>query len=86
MRNSKTLQGYLLMVQESRFRLATAGGRVWLFSLSHTASVDETDLLELYEAGVPVTIEYQGEPGFDSGIVLAMRPLSRGARPLIDTT
>ena len=71
-----TLQGCLLMVQESRFRLAAQNGQVYLFSLSHDASVDEMDLLDYFESESPVIVEYRGEPGFDSGIALGVTPLA----------
>ncbi len=73
------LSGRLIMVQESRFRLAAATGRSCLFTLSHSSSVDEMDLLDFFKADTPVTIEYEGEPDLASGMVTTIKPL-KGSR------
>jgi hypothetical protein len=71
----QTLTGRLLMVQESRFRIATIKGQVYLFTLAGSSSKNETDLLDFFESKIPVVIEYQGEPGFDTGIAQSLTPL-----------
>ncbi|MDW7772641.1 MAG: hypothetical protein SCH71_07090 [Desulfobulbaceae bacterium] len=74
MSGMQTVTGRLLMVQESRFRIAAAGGRVFLLTLSHSADADETDLLDYFESNTPLVVKFRGEPNAGSGIVESIIP------------
>lgn len=67
--------GRLIMVQESRFRLATAGGQTLLFGLAHDSGVDELQLLDLYRNNTRVAVDFLGEPGLETGIAHKISPL-----------
>jgi hypothetical protein len=69
-----TLTGRLLMVQESRFRIAAISGRVYLLSLSHSADADEGDLLDYFAANTTLDVRFRGEPNTGSGIAESVRP------------
>ena len=69
------LTGRLVMVQESRFRLTTPKGQVYLLSLPPSSSISELDLLDLFDSNILLTISYQGEADFETGIVTSMAAL-----------
>ncbi len=56
-----TAEGYITIVQEQRFRLATAGGQVLLLPLAHTSPVTFGDLIQLRDSGARVRVTYSGE-------------------------
>jgi hypothetical protein len=68
--------GSLIVVQEQRFRLLTDRGQGLLLTLAPTAPVQTEDLCRWYEAQMPVTVEYTGEPNLTSGIAHQVRPLA----------
>lgn len=75
MRRRSRVVGRLIMVQESRFRLAAAGGQTLLLGLADDAGVDELGLLALYRRNIQVAVEFTGEPGLASGIAHSLVPV-----------
>ena len=63
------------MVQESRFRLADSKGGSFLLSLSSWADTDEHTLLNYFNSGRTVQVEYDGEAELDTGIAHIISPL-----------
>jgi hypothetical protein len=70
---SKQARGHLTHVQEQRFRVATTGGPSLLLTLAHDAPVNADDLQQWLREGATVVVDYQGEPGLDSGTAHAVR-------------
>jgi hypothetical protein len=62
------------LVQEQRFRLLTESGQSFLLTLSHAAPIDTDDLCAFLANGTPVSVEFEGEPGFVSGVAHSVRP------------
>jgi hypothetical protein len=67
------VQGMIAIVQEERFRLITGDGRGLLLTLARNAPLDNRDLQRLYYEGLPVEVEYSGEPNEDSGVVYCIK-------------
>lgn len=74
MTTKKQAHGHITIIQEERFRLATDAGQVYLFTLAHRASQKAADLQRFRDDNAPVTVEYTGDPGFDSCTALAVTP------------
>ena len=72
MPSTNTVQGRIIAVQEMCFRILTADGRGFLFTLSHRARADTDDLHRWHRHDKPVRVTYSGEPGLDSGIARAV--------------
>lgn len=70
---SKTVQGYITIVQEQRFRLKADSGQGYLFTLSHSAHVAGSGLEQLRDSHTHVEVVYEGEPNTASGIAHAVR-------------
>ncbi|MFZ0243652.1 MAG: hypothetical protein WAL90_18585 [Desulfobacterales bacterium] len=68
-----TATGRIISVQETRFRMVTADGRSFLFTLGHNAFAAEADLIDLRKARASVTVEYEGEPQLESGVARSLR-------------
>jgi len=66
MAETLTVAGRIIVVQEMRFRIVTADGRGYLFTLAKNANVDTTELRRLHARDTPVRITYVGVPGLDS--------------------
>ncbi|HEY8597771.1 MAG TPA: hypothetical protein VIL85_05030 [Thermomicrobiales bacterium] len=66
------VQGRIIAVQEMRFRLLTTDGRGFLFTLSHRARADASDLHRWHQGDNAVRVVYSGEPGLDSGVARAV--------------
>jgi len=66
MAETLTVAGRIIVVQEMRFRIVTADGRGYLFTLARNANVDTTELRRLHERDTPVRISYVGQPGLDT--------------------
>lgn len=62
----KKAEGHITLVQEDRFRITTSGGQSILLTLAHNASPSIEDLLDWYEKGTHVTVEFTGDEGFES--------------------
>ncbi|WP_366552713.1 hypothetical protein [Aquibaculum sediminis] len=62
------LVGRITLVQEGRFRLVSAQGRVMLFLLSPQASLEPQDLVPLLQEDGPVTVHFHQRPGLIAGI------------------
>jgi len=58
--------GRIIVVQEMRFRIVTADGRGFLFTLARNANVDTTELRRLHARDTPVSVTYVGQPGLDT--------------------
>jgi hypothetical protein len=54
--------GYILAIQEQRFRLKTDSGQVYLFTLDRRAPLDAADLHAWMDQRAPVAVDYSGEP------------------------
>lgn len=80
--STRTVRGHLLLVQEQRFRLTTEDGQNYLLTLAHDANTDSESLRSLLERGAQVAVEYSGQPGFESGLAHAVRPLERTIGPV----
>ena len=72
MPSTSTIQGRIIAVQEMRFRILTADGRGFLFTLSHRARADTDDLHRWHQHDNLIQVTYSGEPGLDSGIAQAV--------------
>ncbi len=72
---TKTARGHILLVQEERFRLQTAGGQSLLLTLDNHASTTVGDLLRYMAQQQRVVVRYQGEPNLASGVAHAVDPL-----------
>ncbi len=68
MKTRKIIQGRIIMVQESRFRLTDTEGGSFLLSLSSWANTDENALLDYFNGGRTVQVEYEGEAEINTGI------------------
>ena len=75
MPRTSTVQGQIIAVQEMRFRLLTADGRGFLFTLSHSARADADDLHRWHQRDSILRVTYNGEPGLDTSIARAVDPL-----------
>lgn len=73
--SKKDVKGRILLVQEGRFRLLGEEGESYLFSLSHSASVSDSDLINWHKDNVEVKVRYVGEPDIESGIAHSVEPL-----------
>ncbi|HYU17317.1 MAG TPA: hypothetical protein VEQ11_01325, partial [Chloroflexota bacterium] len=69
----KTASGRITMVQEQRFRLTTDGGQSFLLTVAHDASLDGAELCRLRDGGARVIVDYDGEPGWASGVAHSVR-------------
>jgi hypothetical protein len=69
---TSTVQGRIIAVQEMRFRILTADGRGFLFTLSHRAHADTSDLHRWHQHDNLVQVTYSGEPGLDSSVARAV--------------
>ena len=76
MKKRKIIQGRIIMVQESRFRLTGSEGS-FLLSLSSWADTDEITLLNYFDCGQAVQVEYDGEAEIDTGIAHKISPQRR---------
>ncbi|MFP5213337.1 MAG: hypothetical protein ACLGPL_08160 [Acidobacteriota bacterium] len=72
----KILKGYIVLVQEDRFRIVDDTGRGYLLTLSVHAGASQTDLEHWSLSGERLIVEYEGEPNLESGIAREVRPLS----------
>ena len=68
-----TVRGRITAVQESRFRLLTADGRGYLFTLATDADADPTQLRQWHERDSLVLVAYRGLPGMDSCVASGVR-------------
>ena len=80
--STRTVRGHLVLVQEGRFRLATDHGQNYLLTLAHDADTDAERLCWLLDRGAHVAVEYSGQPGFESGLAHAVRPLEQTVSPV----
>jgi hypothetical protein len=62
--------GRIIAVQESRFRLATQQGQVYLLTLAPTAPLDAAALQRLQQQRAQVSVEFEGEPNLLGGVAL----------------
>lgn len=62
-----TVQGYITVVQEGRFRVVADDGRGLLLTLASNARAEPLDLERLEHAHARVTVDYSGEPNLASG-------------------
>jgi hypothetical protein len=69
----QTVRGKIAVVDEQRFRLVTDNGQTLLLTLAEKASLDGKDLQRLHRAGVPVEVEYTGDPNLDSGVAYKIK-------------
>lgn len=69
----RTIEGRIIAIQEGRFRLLTADGRGFLFTLAHNANIDTLTLLGWHERDLAVRVTYRGEPGLESCVARAIR-------------
>jgi hypothetical protein len=76
MATDKTIEGRIIAIQEGRFRLLTVDGRGFLFTLAHNANIDTLTLLEWHERDRFVRVTYRGEPGLQSCVARAVRPVA----------
>lgn len=71
----QTARGRVIIAQEQTFRLATDDGPTLLLILSVHGKTPSEQVLRFRDAGTPVEVTYEGEPGFDSGAAYSLRPL-----------
>ncbi len=77
MKTRKIIRGRIIMVQESRFRLTDSEGDSFLLSLSSWANTDENALLNYFNGGRTVQVEYEGEAEINTGIAHKVSVLPR---------
>lgn len=68
-------RGRIIVAQEQTFRLATDGGPTLLLTLSVHGANRPAELVRFRDEGTLVDVVYEGEPGFDSGVAHAVRPI-----------
>lgn len=66
MSETTTATGFIVVVQEQRFRMTTTGGQSLLLTLANAANVGARDLERLRDAHSAVRVRYTGDPGLDS--------------------
>ena len=71
----KSVQGYILAVQEGRFRMTTDEGVGLLLTLGRSAGREIHELELFQEDHLRVVVEYTGEPGFEDGIAHRVEPV-----------
>lgn len=72
--------GTIVAIQEERFRLETERGVGLLLTLA-TRSVVCMDCMEMWFcSGIPVSIEYLGEPNRSTGVAYSVRPAAVSLR------
>lgn len=72
---SKTVLGQVLLVQEQRFRLITAGGQSLLLTLDNHASTTMGQLASYAAQQRHVLVRYSGEPNLASGVAHSVQPI-----------
>jgi hypothetical protein len=65
--------GRIVAVQESRFRLLTDAGQVYLLTLAGTAPLDATALQRLQRQRAHVTVDFHGEANLVGGVAHDVR-------------
>ncbi len=73
--NSHEVTGYVVAVEEERFRFETDDGRVLILTLGGNANADRERLQELHRAHAHLSLEYQGEPNLASAAARFFRVL-----------
>ncbi|HEY3276194.1 MAG TPA: hypothetical protein VGJ94_06205 [Syntrophorhabdaceae bacterium] len=68
----KIAEGHITLVQEGRFRLTTSEGQSILLTLAHDTASTGNDLLDWYEKGTHVIVEFTGDEGFESATAHAV--------------
>ncbi len=69
----RTVRGTIAIVEEERFRLVTDCGQGLLLTLAEKAHLENKDLQRFHRAGVPVEVEYSGEPNLDTGVAYKIK-------------
>lgn len=69
----KTANGYIVAIQEERFRLMTDEGQALLLTLGRFAG-RTSDLHRWHTARQHVRVEYSGEPNLESGVARSITP------------
>jgi hypothetical protein len=72
----KIATGYIILVQEQRFRLVTDAGRGLLLTLARDAGSSAGDLRRWHQTNTRVRVSYEGEPNLESGVTRLVRPVS----------
>jgi hypothetical protein len=75
-KNLKIASGYIIGVQELRFRLMTDAGQGLLLTLGKNTPISNSDLKQWHAANIHVRVEYEGQPNFECGVVHAVRASS----------
>lgn len=65
--------GYILAVQEQRFRLKCDQGPVLLLTLGKAVPLSDSRLRDLYSSNAHVRVEYSGTPDLVSGVAHSIK-------------
>jgi len=71
---AKVVHGYILLVQEERFRLLTDDGQGLLLTLTHNANVGAKDLHRFHKERTHLEVHYTGEPNLVSAAAKTIKP------------
>ena len=72
---ARRARGHLTQVQEQRFRIATDDGPNLLLTLAHDAPQDHADLEQMLSDRAEIVVDFEGEPGLESGVAHGVRRL-----------
>ena len=70
------ISGVILVVQESRFKLADDESRLTSFILSHEAAIEPDDLLSILRSRERVTVRFENVEGQSAAIAHAIEDLA----------
>ncbi len=78
--SQQTATGYIIAVQEERFRLMTDSGDTLLLTLPNLARVSVPDLQRWHMDAARVRVAFEGSPNLVSGVARSIQPLSNGRK------
>ncbi len=73
--SQQTATGYIIAVQEERFRLMTDSGDTLLLTLPNLARVSVPDLHRWHTDAAHVRVTFEGSPNLASGVARSIQPL-----------
>ena len=71
--NTHTAKGYIIAVQEERFRMVTEDGQGLLLGLSNNPTISLEELQDWQQNQSLVSVEYRGEPNLASALVIRIK-------------
>ncbi|WP_207462373.1 hypothetical protein [Azospirillum sp. SYSU D00513] len=77
----RSVEGVIILAQESRFKLVDDAGITKLFVLAHDAPIEPQDLQPLARTQARVAIRYEDTPALIAGIVHGIEYAGRPRSP-----